>query len=103
MTSKATYVLGRSIRFHFCPACRCVAHWRSLVSRARHGSQSECFGHSRGQVVLGHRRVDLDGRQLETLGFLAEEVGEHAIALEEVPQGPLRVAGLREKSPRRAP
>lgn len=24
------YVRGRSIGFHFCPACGCVAYWRSL-------------------------------------------------------------------------
>ena len=24
------YVRGKSIGFHFCPACGCVAYWRSL-------------------------------------------------------------------------
>ena len=27
------YVRGEAIEFHFCPACGCVAYWRSQTSR----------------------------------------------------------------------
>lgn len=67
------------------------------------GSEPEYFRHPLGQVIFGHRGVDPDDRQLETLRFLAEESGEHPVTLEQVTQGPLRIAGLIGDLPQRAP
>ena len=58
------------------------------------GSQFERFGDSLGQVILGHRGVDLDGSQFETVRLRTEEFGEHPVTVEQVTQGPLRIAGL---------
>src|SRR4051794_3737414 len=67
------------------------------------GSQSERLRHSPGQVILAHRGVDLDDGQVQGLRLLVEAFGEHAIALEQVAQGSLRIAGLAGDVPRRAP
>ncbi|HKG47227.1 MAG TPA: hypothetical protein VKB02_10895 [Pyrinomonadaceae bacterium] len=64
--------------------------------------QTEDFRHSLNEIVLCHRGVDLDGVQSEARCLLAEDLGEHTVALEQVTQGPFRVAGPREKSRRRS-
>ena len=47
-------------------------------------SESERRGHPLGHVVFGHRRVDLDDVQVETLCFGAEAFGEHPVSLDQV-------------------
>ena len=46
--------------------------------------RARVFRHSHGQVIFGHRGVDLDGRQFEAFGFLAEEFGEHPVTFEQL-------------------
>src|SRR4029453_19664494 len=58
------------------------------------GSQFERFDHSLGQVIFGHRGVDLDGSQFEALRLRAEELGELSVTVEQVTQGSFRIAGL---------
>ena len=67
------------------------------------GSEPEDLRHPLGQVSFGHRGVDLDSSQAEALGLLAEEPGEHVVTLQQVPQRPLRIAGLAGDRPQRAP
>src|SRR2546421_577064 len=47
-------------------------------------TQAERPGHPPGQVVLGHRGVDVDDGQAETCGLLAEPVGKHPVTFEQV-------------------
>jgi hypothetical protein len=62
-----------------------------LEVTVRHpGSEPERFGHSLGQIILGHRGVDRDDRQFQPPRFPARAFGEHPIAFEQVVQGPLR-------------
>ena len=65
----------------------------AVVRRQVFTSESERFREPLGQAILGHRGIDLDDVQSETLRLLAEACGEHPVALEQVVQGRLRVAG----------
>jgi hypothetical protein len=61
------------------------------VNLFRGGSESEHFRDSFDKIVLSHRGVDLNGWQFQTRRFLAEDVGEHPIALKQVTQGSFRI------------
>lgn len=73
------------------------------MRRVRRCLQSKQFRHSSGQIIHSHRWVNLNAVQFQTLRFLVEAVGEHGIAIEQVAEGPLRVACFPEKSPFRSP
>jgi hypothetical protein len=73
------------------------------MRRVRRCLQSKRFRHSSGQIIHSHRGVNLNGAQFQKLRFLAEAVGEHGIAIEQVVEGPLRVTCFSEKSPFRPP
>ena len=76
------------------------ADWILRINGA--ASESEYVRHSPGEIVLRRREVDLNSVQSQTCRFIAEDVREHSIAFEQVAQGPLRIAGPGEKSPRRS-
>jgi hypothetical protein len=58
------------------------------------GSAFEHFRDSLGQIILGHRGVDLDDEQVETHRFPVEVFREHPITFEQVMQGLLWITGL---------
>src|SRR5882762_4777348 len=57
-------------------------------------SEAERAGYPPGQIVLGYRGVDVDHGQSESGSLLAEPVGEHRVAFEQVVQGLVWIAGL---------
>src|SRR6266511_4977765 len=67
------------------------------------GSEPECFHYLLGQVILGHRGVNLDDAHPEVVGFLVKAFREHPITFEQIVQGPLRLAGLPGDLPQGAP
>src|SRR5262249_42192875 len=73
------------------------------MRRVRRCLQSKRFRHSSGQIIHSHRGVNLNAVQFQTLRFLVEAVGEHGIAIEQVAEGPFRVACFSKKSPLRSP
>src|SRR5919201_2015244 len=79
-----------------CPDCRMRRN--SLIR-----SEPERLGHASGQLILCHGGVHLDDAQAEAGGFRPDALGEHPVPLQQVGQGPLRVAGLRGDVPQRAP
>src|SRR5580692_2237030 len=77
-----------------------------MTTRSRfesHSSESKRRRHPLIQIIFGHGGVDLDGRQAKALRFLPKPFREHPIALEQVAQGPLRIAGLARDLPQRPP
>jgi hypothetical protein len=75
----------------------------SVWRRVRRCLESKRFRYSSGQIIHSHRGVNLNGVQFQTPRFLVEAMSEHGIALEQVAEGPLRVACFPEKSPFRSP
>src|SRR5262249_49700348 len=65
--------------------------------------QSKRFPHSSGQNIHSPPGGSLNAVQFQTLRFLVEVVGEHGIAIEQVAEGPLRIACFSKKSPLRPP
>ena len=71
-----------------------------MLPLSRNTTESELFRHSLGEIVLSHRGVDLNSGQFQTRRFLTEDIREHPVAFEQVPQGSFRIGGLGEKSRR---
>jgi hypothetical protein len=74
-----------------------------MAADRRPCSQFERFRYPPGQIILGHRGVDLDDTQVKTPRFLADAFGEHLITREQIAQGPFRVTRVPGDLAQRAP